>query len=256
MDPFLRSSSLAAVTAVFCFASLACPGQADDGHEEEPRPLAGSEVEQGLSKRKTAIDGCVSRARSRNPGISGKVLISGTIDTDGFVEETSISRSSARDELLERCLKRAVGAARFPSAEVPTPFEHGVEVKAARTPRRRAGEDETPGAFAFEDEGDAEAGPPALSRGSIVELVEEHSEALNRCYRAAIEQEPDLVGSIEVTFAVAPGGNVRSAVATGGSIENETMRACVARVVRGWRFAPTGLGGLQEASYDFVFQQE
>ncbi len=231
-----------------------CPRETND-EDARLSSLSQSQIESGLADREASVDGCVSRAQNRNPRVSGDVVVSGRIGTDGRVESVIIARSDVEDRRLEECILRAVQGARFPDAGTVTEFEHAFTVARSRSRVREA---EAPGDldFAQPPGDDEEEGPPQLDSSSIDRLVEEHRQAFNNCYVSALQEDSELAGDIEVSWAVAPDGSVPSAVVTGGSLDDSGMHDCVAGVVRGWRFAPTGAAGFQQASYVLGFAKE
>ncbi|APR81135.1 Hypothetical protein A7982_06482 [Minicystis rosea] len=65
---------------------------------------------------------------------------------------------------------------------------------------------------------------------------------LRACYKHALDEDPNMRGSVRVTASIAPNGEVKSAQAAGSGLSS-SMIACVSRVVRGAQFGPPEGGG-------------
>jgi TonB family protein len=78
--------------------------------------------------------------------------------------------------------------------------------------------------------------------------------ALRACYKRALDEDPNMHGTVRVTASIAPNGEVKS-VQPAASGLSSNMVACVTRVVRGAQFsAPEGGGATLVIPMTFVPQ--
>ena len=71
--------------------------------------------------------GCFDRATRNNPNVSGTVVVSMTIGSEGAVTDTRIVRNTTGDEVLGNCLRSQVASWQLPpppggSLEMQMPF--------------------------------------------------------------------------------------------------------------------------------------
>ncbi|MFT3768305.1 MAG: AgmX/PglI C-terminal domain-containing protein [Minicystis sp.] len=104
--------------------------------------------------------------------------------------------------------------------------------------------------------GKASVEPPSVS-GNVPDagrVVAGMRGALRACYKHALDEDPNMRGSVRVTVSVAPNGEVKSAQAANNGLSS-SMIACVTRVVRGAQFsAPEGGGATLVIPMSFLPQ--
>jgi outer membrane biosynthesis protein TonB len=246
--------ALAAAASLLLTAG--CPAGDDDWDDgDEGRPLSAAEVGRVLAGRDADVEGCIARARTRNASLSGRVEVAGTVGTDGRVKEARIASSTAGDAMLEDCILGEVRVARFPEASAETGFERGWTLGAARRAPAAAPEIDV---FADSDApaGDAPAAATPFRREAVTELARREGPAIQACYEAEAQGDPDLAGRVNVAWAVDPSGAVRSVVVTSSTLENEAVESCIVRNIQGWRFEAPGGAGMHQASHGWSFSQE
>jgi hypothetical protein len=79
-------------------------------------------LEQLVQQNSGQIRDCYERSLTRNPALSGKVVVSLVVQLDGRPSSVSISESSIPDRLFTQCIVTRVGTWLFPRPEgAPTP---------------------------------------------------------------------------------------------------------------------------------------
>ncbi|MFO7567634.1 MAG: AgmX/PglI C-terminal domain-containing protein [Enhygromyxa sp.] len=82
-----------------------------------------------------------------------------------------------------------------------------------------------------------------LDAGIVRRVVRAHGNEIRSCYRAGLEREPSLAGTIELEFVIDGGGRVaRVEDRTGDDFADHEVSGCVAQAMRRWKF-PKPQGG-------------
>lgn len=92
-----------------------------------------------------------------------------------------------------------------------------------------------------------------LDRDAIGRSVRARKSAVRACYEKQLAREPDLEGTVVVTFTVSGDGTVTAVTATG--LGNAEVEACIAGVVRGIQFPASGTETEIAVRYPFVLRR-
>ncbi len=76
---------------------------------------------------------------------------------------------------------------------------------------------------------DAPKAGQGLSPGQIARVVNSRYGAFRACYEIAAARDPELKGSVSVSFSITPGGSVSSASVGGSSLHNPRAESCIVR---------------------------
>jgi len=76
--------------------------------------------------------------------------------------------------------------------------------------------------------------------------------AFRACYEGAAARDPNLKGTVTVTWSIAPGGSVTAANIAGSSLGTARVDGCVLRQVKRLRFPVADKG--TNASFPFAFR--
>ncbi len=94
--------------------------------------------------------------------------------------------------------------------------------------------------------------PPSAAEPEKKKSVPPDEEAWP-CYAPEMQKDPALKGDVQVSFEVAPDGQVDSARVVGTSLHNVNVELCVVSLVNKWKMAnPTGQR-MRGAKYTFRF---
>jgi hypothetical protein len=83
----------------------------------------------------------------------------------------------------------------------------------------------------------------------IARVVEAHAGSFHVCRTTGLPHSEALAGEVDVTFVIAPDGQVIAARDTGGAFADDAVRRCVVNTFGKLRFTPTPTGEPQTASY-------
>lgn len=80
--------------------------------------LTKAQIDQAVRARQGLIRACCQRELSRTPGLSGKVVTSCRVVSDGHVKSARVlgDRSTLRDKPVQLCIMRQLQKAEFPPA--------------------------------------------------------------------------------------------------------------------------------------------
>lgn len=84
-------------------------------------------------------------------------------------------------------------------------------------------------------------------------VVRTHIGEIRTCYETALQQQPDLAGTVVATFTIAPDGRVAHASASG---LHPDVEGCIAARISTWKFPSPSGGGALHINYPFVLRQE
>jgi len=92
--------------------------------------------------------------------------------------------------------------------------------------------------------------PPQVIRA----YIRRHREQMRFCYTRALTRAPRLAGKLTVHFVIGQRGHVHDVSAEQTrSLERTSLRACVLKRVKGWKFPRPRGGGEVEVTYPFIF---
>ncbi len=92
-----------------------------------------------------------------------------------------------------------------------------------------------------------------LNPEMVRRLMVRHNSELIRCFDEERKQTPDLGGTMNVAFTVAPAGNVTACDKVSSTVENAAMEACVVKAIRRWLFSKPGDGKAVEIKARYKF---
>ncbi len=117
----------------------------------------------------------------------------------------------------------------------------GLRGREARAPRVRTGNADVRG---------------SLSREVIRRVIQRHINEVRFCYEQELNQSPDLMGRVMISFIISPSGAVQSAAVGQSSLGNARVEGCMVQAVRRWMFpAPDG-GGVVGVNYPFMLETD
>jgi hypothetical protein len=88
-----------------------------------------------------------------------------------------------------------------------------------------------------------------IPRSILARVIEGNRGRFDVCRTVGLPSSAGLAGEIDVTFVIAPDGEVGEVQDTGGSFEDPTVRRCVVRTFGMLHFGPTPNGERQMVSY-------
>ncbi len=100
--------------------------------------------------------------------------------------------------------------------------------------------------------------PPTLTgeglpRSVIKKYVERQRGGIARCYKQAVQRDPDLEGKVTLRFTIGPSGGVVGARVLRSTLGHAKAESCMVARARTWRF-PRPLGGAAvRVRYPFLF---
>ena len=97
------------------------------------------------------------------------------------------------------------------------------------------------------------AGTGQLDRDEIQKVINDNIGAIQRCYERELIKAPGLSGKIQVEWAIATSGSVRSARQTFTSMNSTNVSSCIMGAIKTWRF-PKPKGGEVIVNYPFIFK--
>ncbi len=98
------------------------------------------------------------------------------------------------------------------------------------------------------------SGEEGLPRSIIKKYVERQRGGIARCYKRAVQRQPDLSGQVTLQFVIGPSGTVLSSRIGRSTLGHAVAEACMAQRVKLWRF-PAPLGGAAvRVRYPFLFR--
>ena len=95
-----------------------------------------------------------------------------------------------------------------------------------------------------------------LSEGQLQQLVYAKQNALMPCYADALQDNPDLHGTVDMEFGIATDGHLSLVAVRRSSLEDKPTEDCLVERARGWKFPSTGRPGLMKFDTDFTFVYE
>lgn len=254
------------ITAAVGMAIASGDASANELRFESPRVHGALETDLVLQRLRAnvgAMKRCYRkhyhRARKRN----WIVRLRFTVTHSGWV---SWARTKHGGKHLQRCLDVVVKRIVFPkprrgvakvhvyirrvtsaTAQVRPP--PSAKPKRKRTPPRRTktARPAPPPAPAPKKPAPAATGSSQAELGA---LMRTHARPLRQCYEAARKRKPHLRGKVVVAFDVGKEGRVSAVRARG---LDSGVAACVARVIRGIRFAAVPNGGAIKVTYPIHF---
>jgi TonB family protein len=91
-----------------------------------------------------------------------------------------------------------------------------------------------------------------LDREIVRRTIRRHLNEVKYCYETQLVRRPSLAGRLSVQFAIAPSGQVATAVVQSSTLEDAAVESCVVQAVRRWDFPRPVGGGTVIVSYPFV----
>ena len=79
-------------------------------------PLTQDDIDRAAGAQDGAARECLEQARSRAPGVSGRIMLKFVVAVDGSVTTVKLGTSTVEDKRLEACVMRCVRALRFPKS--------------------------------------------------------------------------------------------------------------------------------------------
>lgn len=92
-----------------------------------------------------------------------------------------------------------------------------------------------------------------LDKEVIQSVALQHHGEIRRCYEQSLAHDPDLVGYIVVSWAVASDGSVQSVVIMETTMDNLELEDCLTENIRGWVFPEPRGDGIVRVVYPIVF---
>jgi hypothetical protein len=96
--------------------------------------------------------------------------------------------------------------------------------------------------------------PGTLDRESILATVRTATPRSRACYESALRKQPNLKGTLTVTFVIGSDGRVTSA--QGSGFPDATVTECVGKVFRTLRFPAPADGKVTPVKYPLTFQPQ
>jgi TonB family protein len=96
------------------------------------------------------------------------------------------------------------------------------------------------------------SGDSNRSMTDILEAVVRHNGELNQIYKQFLKQDPDLQGTVVVSFTINSSGQVINAYVVSSTLGNPDMEQRILSAVYGWYF-PAYPEGETQVTYPFVF---
>lgn len=93
-------------------------------------------------------------------------------------------------------------------------------------------------------------GTSALDR--VQAVVRAHRSAVSRCYVQARRERRDTPNHIDMTFVIAPSGQVTT-VTFPPTVSSMSLGFCLGRLIRTWQFSPPEGGSTLTVNYPFDF---
>lgn len=91
-----------------------------------------------------------------------------------------------------------------------------------------------------------------VDRDVVRRIVRAHLDELHACYERGLARDPALQGQVTLLFAIDSRGEVASSEVDATSLSDGRVAPCMARAVRGWRFAKPEGGSAAAVRYPFV----
>jgi hypothetical protein len=88
-----------------------------------------------------------------------------------------------------------------------------------------------------------------IPRSILARVIEGSRGRFDVCRTVGLPSSAGLAGEVDVTFVIAPGGEVGGVQDTGGTFEDPAVRRCVVHTFGMLRFGPTPNGEPQTVSY-------
>jgi TonB family protein len=94
-----------------------------------------------------------------------------------------------------------------------------------------------------------------LTKEEFTKVLNRHQNEIRSCYDQALRIKPKLEGRVAVKFIVTGQGDVvNPEVITSDTINDENLKACMANVVRSWKFPEPKGGGNVTVTYPWSFK--
>lgn len=155
---------------------------------------------------------------------------------DTYAEKLAEAKSAA-EEAGDSVAFAMSQKARFMAAELEGQQKKvdGPKVKKTRKPK-------------YDDDGQ-------IDTAKLKQVLRNNQGALQKCYERALKADPALMGSVQMTIRIGPGGKVLLARASSNEIGDRTALECMERRVRKWNFpSPTGGTVIVRKGYRFTPQ--
>ena len=95
-----------------------------------------------------------------------------------------------------------------------------------------------------------------IPRSILARVIEGSRGRFDVCRTVGLPSSAGLAGEVDVTFVIAPGGEVGGVQDTGGMFEDPAVRRCVVHTFGMLRFGPTPNGEPQSVSYAMAWAAE
>ena len=184
-------------------------------------PLSHEQIKSTVDSHLSEIKGCMKQHGSA----TGKLVVKfGILPTGKTVDAAPEHKSS--NAALDACI-----AALFLKWEFPKP-RGGVNMGVVYP-------------FVFSK-------PATLDDKQVVDTLHAHQPDVKACYDQALKAKPGLAGKLEVTFTVAPSGQVAASKILSSTLGSPPLEACILAKTKTWQFPkPTGDG-----NFNFTFPFE
>jgi biopolymer transport protein ExbD len=90
-----------------------------------------------------------------------------------------------------------------------------------------------------------------LDADIIRRIVRAHLNEVRTCYRAGLDKDPKLAGSVTIDFVIAASGKVSSSVVASSDLADASVANCIAKAVKRWVFPKPKPAGEVKVSYPF-----
>lgn len=95
----------------------------------------------------------------------------------------------------------------------------------------------------------------ARSSAAILAVIKSHSPGLRHIYNGFLKQRPGLAGKIQISFAIAPSGDIVELSIASSTTSAPDFDAAVAAQVRSWRFDAVKAAGNDHVTVPFTFSE-
>lgn len=93
------------------------------------------------------------------------------------------------------------------------------------------------------------------SSASILAVIRSHAPGLRHTYNGYLKRTPGMAGKLNLSFSIAPSGDVVELAVTSSTTGAPDFDAEVARMVKGWRFDPVKAVGNDHVTVPFTFSE-
>jgi outer membrane biosynthesis protein TonB len=94
----------------------------------------------------------------------------------------------------------------------------------------------------------------ALSREEIERVIKRHQNEIKFCYEVELQKDPNLYGTVQITWTIDGAGSVTDADVSQTTMNNSGVEGCIASRIKRWKFPEPKGGGQVVVTYPWVFK--